>query len=296
MASGVRPTSLSIDPAVLGFLDFLSAPKSLRQLLDAEMDVEPAERRGLLRLLVDAGIVDAVKPRQAQDSDHWWDPRDRAKYESSLLALVQIAHGFTASAVADFCVDHWGRPVPWLARPVIDYLSQIDLSGLDVFEFGGGASTFYWERRCRSVVCVESSQYWYQRLSDETGPGATIYLRQAATDFAEVILETDAYYDIILIDAAPAFRAQCVRPALARLSSRGMIILDDAPFYPEAAAQLRRAGLLEVDLTGYSPLENNFQTTALFMQRTFDLPRQSGPSPAFPFGSPHYQWSSFRPD
>lgn len=75
-----------------------------------------------------------------------------------------------------------------------------------------------------------------------------------------------------------------------------MIILDDAPFYPEAAAELRAAGLLEVDLTGYSPLENNFQTTSLFLQRGFDLPRRTRASPAFPFGSPNFRWSDFGAD
>jgi anti-sigma factor RsiW len=39
------------------------------------------------------------------------------------------------------------QPVPWLARPVLDFLYQLDLSNARVFEYGGGASTWYWARR-----------------------------------------------------------------------------------------------------------------------------------------------------
>jgi len=58
------------------------------------------------------------------------------------------------------------------------------------------------------------------------------YTDPSGKRFADAILETDDRYDIILIDAAPAFRSPCVEPALKRLSPRGMIILDDSPFYP----------------------------------------------------------------
>src|SRR5262249_19107637 len=79
---------------------------------------------------------------------------------------------------------------------------------------------------------------------------------------------------------------------LKRLSARGMIILDDAPLYPDAAEALRKAGLIEVDLTGYSTLEDNLQTTSLFLSRDFDLPRRTTRSPTFPFGSPGFDWKA----
>jgi hypothetical protein len=82
--------------------------------------------------------------------------------------------------------------------------------------------------------------------------------------FAEAILETDDRYDIILIDAAPAFRSHCVEPALMRLSARAMIILDDAPFYARAAEALRNAGLTEFD---FWALEANLWTASLFLSR-----------------------------
>jgi hypothetical protein len=73
-----------------------------------------------------------------------------------------------------------------------------------------------------------------------------------------------------------------------------MIILDDAPFYPHAAEMLRIAGLIEVDVTGFSTLEDNLQTTSLFLSRSFDLPRRTTRSPAFPLGSPGFDWKAFK--
>jgi hypothetical protein len=229
-------------------------------------------------------------------SEIWWDPRDRAQYDATALQLLQIAHGFTRSANENLCKDHWGRPVPWISRPVVDFLAQLDLRDVDVFEYGGGASTFYWKRLCRSVVCVESDPIWAKRLKKEIGSGARILLETDPRAFAEAILVTKKTYDIILIDAAPAFRIECVEPALKRLAPRGMIILDDAPFHVEAAARLRNAGLIEVDVTGFTPLEANLQTTSLFLSRNFDIPRRKGRSPALPFGSPGFDWDRFAPE
>ena len=220
---------------------------------------------------------------------------DNARYGRRHLQLLQIGHGFTRSASEHFSTDNWGRPLPWIARPVIDFLFQLDLSALTAFEYGGGASTFYWTRRCASVVCVESDKGWADRLKAELGPKVRVLLRDEPRAYASAILETSDFYDIILIDAAPTYRPECAGPAVERLSSRGMIILDDAPFYPETAAKLRAAGLIEVDMTGYSPLENNLQTTSLFLSKDFDLPRRANRSPAFPFGSPGFHWDQLAP-
>lgn len=295
LASGVTPATLTIDPALLPLLHLLATPKCLEDVLSAHLPIEALERRPLLSLLLRTGAIEATAPVRETDETYWWDPNDRAKYEASIISLIQVAHGFSSSARRNLCVDHWGRPIPWLARPVIDYLYQLDLSTVDVFEFGGGASTSYWARRCRSVTCAESNTAWCKRLNELSPTNITVLSRSSAEDFSKSILETSRLYDIILIDAAPRFRAGCVGPALMRLAPGGMIILDDAPFYPEAAAELREANLMEVDMTGYSPLENNFQTTSLFLTRDFRIPRRAAKSPQFPFGSPFFHWSAFRP-
>jgi predicted O-methyltransferase YrrM len=291
LSSGSQPSTLVLHSDAMPLIVGLAKPKSLSALMNIPAKIPRAERPALLRKLVSAGIVE-VRSQPAHPKGSWWDPYDRAREETTLFQLIQIAHGFTRSAHVGFCVDESGAPVPWLSRPVLDYLFQLDLSGTRVFEYGGGASTYYWVRHCRSVVCAESNRRWYERLRADLVERASLLLREQEQAYSTAILETEDLYDVILIDAAPRFRRGCAAPALKRLTPGGMIILDDAPFYADIAAELRAAGLIEVDLTGYSPLEDNLQTTALFLTRDFAIPRRRGNSPAFPFGSPGFRWDA----
>jgi hypothetical protein len=287
-----HPKTLVIDSALVPLLLDLVEPRTVSWILDRPSPIGRADRRTVLAILIDLGIIEVTNSPNGIVRRVWWDPNDKAHDETVVLQLIQVAHGFARSADEGFSVDHLGRPLPRIARPVIDFLFQLDLSQLSIFEYGGGASTFYWDRQCATIITVENDKEWANRLAQGVGPRSRILYRPEGQAFADAILETDDRYDIILVDAFPAFRPGCVRPALKRLSTRGMIILDDAPFYPQAAEALRKAGLIEVDVTGFSTLEDNLQTTSLFLSRDFDLPRRARRSPAFPFGSPGFAWSA----
>jgi predicted O-methyltransferase YrrM len=290
LSSPRHPKTLVIDCDLASLLLDLVEPRTVSFILKRQSNISCADRRTVLAILIDLGIVELAKSRCGIVGKVWWDPKDKAHDEAVVLQLIQIAHGFARSADEGFSVDHRGRPLPRIARPALDFLFQLDLSQLSIFEYGGGASTFYWDRRCAALVTVESNKEWADHLMRGVGPRSRILYRPEQHGFAESILESDDRYDIILIDAVPDFRCSCVEPALERLSARGMIILDDAPFYPHAAEVLRKARLIEVDVTGFSSLEDNLQTTSLFLSRAFDLPRRATPSPAFPFGSPGFDW------
>jgi hypothetical protein len=281
-----------IDSDLAALLLDLVEPRTASWILKRKSAINCMDRRTALAILIDLGIIEIKNAPGAVMGKVWWDPNDKARDEAVVFQLMQIAHGFARSAEEGYSVDHLGRALPRIARPVIDFLFQLDLSQLSVFEYGGGASTFYWDCRCARLVSVESDKQWADRLIPGVGLKSQILYRPERQAFADAILETDDRYDIVLIDAAPPFRSACVEPALKRLSPRGMIILDDAPFYPQAAEVLRKAGLIEVDVTGFSTLEDNLQTTSLFLSRDFDLPRRSTRSPVFPFGSPGFDWSA----
>jgi hypothetical protein len=292
LSSPRHPKTLVIDSALAPLLLDLVEPRTVPWILNRQSSISCADRRTVLAILIGLGIIEVANSQCGMVGKAWWDPTDRARYDAVVLQLIQIAHGFARSAEEGFSVDHWGHPLPWISRPVVDFLFQFDLSQLSIFEYGGGASTFFWDSRCAALVTAESNEEWAERLVQGVGPRSRILYRPEEQAFAEAILENDDHYDIILIDAAPAFRSRCVEPALKRLSTRGMIILDDAPFYPDAAEALRKAGLIEVDVTGFSALEDNLQTTSLFLSRDFNLPRRTTRSPAFPFGSPGFDWKA----
>jgi hypothetical protein len=292
LSSPRHPKTLVIDSALAPLLLELVEPRTVSWILERQSTITHADRRTVLAILIDLGIIEVTGPPGRTVGKVWWDPDDKARDEAVVVQLIQIAHGFARSAEEGFSVDHQGRPLPRIARPVIDFMFQLDLSQLSIFEYGGGASTFYWDRNCASLVTAESDKDWANRIAQGVGPRARILYRPERQSFVDAILETNDRYDIILIDALPAFRRGCVGPALERLSKRGMIILDDATFYPHAAEALRNAGLIEIDVTGFSALEDNLQTTSLFLSRDFDLPRRTTHSPAPPFGSPGFDWTA----
>jgi hypothetical protein len=90
----LQPETLIIEPVVLTLLDLLSTPKSIEEVLLAELSIEASERRPLVRLLHRIGAIEGIHPPRSCDVRAWWDPHDRAKYEASLLTLVQVAPGF----------------------------------------------------------------------------------------------------------------------------------------------------------------------------------------------------------
>jgi hypothetical protein len=294
LSSPRHPKTLVIGPDLVPLLLDLVEPRTFSWILKRKSTISWMDRRIVFAILIDFGIIEVKNFPAGTTGKIWWDPNDKARDEVVVLQLIQIAHGFARSAEEGFSVDHLGHALPRIARPVIDFLFQLDLSQLSVFEYGGGASTFYWDHRCAILVSAESDKKWADRLVQTVGPRSRILYRPERQAFANAILETDDHFDIILIDAVPIFRSFCVEPALKRLSPRGMIILDDAPFYPHAAEELRKGGLIEVDVTGYSTLEDNLQTTSLFLSRNFDLPRRTVPSPAFPFGSPGFDWRAVK--
>lgn len=51
---------------------------------------------------------------------------------------------------------------PWIAKSAVDFLEarKADLSDLNVFEWGSGASTAWWSRVARSVTSIEHDHEW----------------------------------------------------------------------------------------------------------------------------------------
>jgi hypothetical protein len=49
-----------------------------------------------------------------------------------------------------------------------------------------------------------------------------------------------------------------------------LIILDNADWFPKSTSALRASNLLQVDMTGFGPVNKYVWTTSLFFDRAFD--------------------------
>lgn len=93
-------------------------------------------------------------------------------YESPRLgaALVTLSRnyltksGWLNSRAQRRSVDRKGFAVPWLTYPAIHFLESKDLSEFTMVEFGGGASTPFFSRRCERVITVETDDNYLESL------------------------------------------------------------------------------------------------------------------------------------
>jgi hypothetical protein len=197
-------------------------------------------------------------------------PRSALAARSAALSIRNLMkeQGHLRTIFSGRPVDPEGSPTPWFTYGAIAYLAQFDLADRDVFEFGSGNSTLFWQSRARSVVSVEDDPVWYREIQAQIDHTRVDH-RLITSPHDYVTSVSTRTFDIIVIDGS--HREQCVAPAIAALRSGGMIILDNADWFPDQAQRLREEDLIEVDFTGFGPINRYTSTTSLFLRRDVQL-------------------------
>ncbi|MBI4663445.1 MAG: class I SAM-dependent methyltransferase [Verrucomicrobia bacterium] len=187
-----------------------------------------------------------------------------------ILVDVLIAKGYGNSVNNQLSVDGNGDPLPWFSYPAIDYLRGLDLTTKHLFEYGAGCSTLFWASMCKDVVSVENDRAWHAKVSSAAPPNAKVLLREDEASYFDAILEDSARYDVIVVDGGLNRRKMAER-SLHRLAPGGFIILDNSDCHVRAAAVLRQADLIQVDMNGFSPINTHETTTSFFFARDFNF-------------------------
>lgn len=195
------------------------------------------------------------------------------------LRILRQGHGHALSLRRREPVDASGRPLPWFTYPAIEYLRQLDFSGRSVFEFGSGGSTVFWCERAARVVSVEHDEAWHDRVRRRLPENGELVFAPDAADYVGALERRPENFDVIVVDGVE--RRACCGAALRKLAPGGLVILDNADWHQKSAAVLREAGLLEVDMTGFGPINDYTWTTSLFFHREFRA-RPAGPRQPMP--------------
>lgn len=203
----------------------------------------------LLRILVPRRVISAIR----------------------LLDVFQRKHGHVRRNDG-FPVNGQGEYQPWLTYPMIEFLKGFDFSGKTVFEYGSGSSTLFWASRARHVTSVELDGEWYRMLLPRIPANVTLMHEPHGGKYAGKIREFACGFDIIVIDGAERYR--CANAAIESLARGGMIILDNAEWYPNTAQMLSSAGFVEVPFSGFSPINAFCSTSTAFLSRDFAFPRK----------------------
>ena len=193
----------------------------------------------------------------------------KAPIQAARSLWFDYAH--VRSAATQEAVDAEGCAIPWYTYPTIEYLRQLDFSGMHVFEYGSGNSTLFWGACAEQVVSAEDDPEWYAALAPKLSGNCELILETDLARYVDVIGRYPEGFDVIVVDGAARGRTRlkCSRAALDCLRPGGLIILDNSDWLPESSRLLRESGLIQVDMTGFVPINGNTQTTSLFLHREF---------------------------
>jgi len=177
-------------------------------------------------------------------------------------------------------VDAKGAEIPWYTYPAIEYLSNFDFKDCSVFEFGSGNSSLFWADRARSVCSVEDNQEWFEVVSKRQKENQIVIHRADEVGYVKSLPEQGKLFEIIVIDGN--WRNECVVEAINCLKDGGMIVLDnsDRIIEKECGRLLREHGFIQMDFSGFGPINGYCWTTSVFMKAPTLLQRNfSGPTP-----------------
>lgn len=114
--------------------------------------------------------------------------------------------------------------MPWYTKPALDEIVTWDLKDKIVFEYGCGASSLWWDKKCSQLYGVEYNTEYFQVVSDKL-PRAIIYWFQDEEKYVNLPKRLKLQLDIIIIDGS--FRDACVPIALECLKPGGKLIFDN---------------------------------------------------------------------
>ena len=197
--------------------------------------------------------------------------------------ILSFDFGQWGSIKTRMCFDAEGRPIPWYTYPAIEYLKQLDMRDKAVFEFGSGNSSLFWSDRAKEVLSVEIRTLWYEMVDRDDRRNLEILFAPYKDEYVNSIVKVNREFDVIIVDGS--FRFDCAKVAVNYLKDGGMIILDNSDWHPKTSEFLRSRNLIEVDFSGFGPINGYTWTTSLFLSRDFAFKPLCGVQPVHSIGS-----------
>jgi hypothetical protein len=211
-----------------------------------------------------------------------------------LIRILTLEYGYLRSVAAETPLDGQQAPLPWYTYPAVEYLKQIDFRSKTVFEYGCGHSTLFWAERAARVVSVEHDASWYARVKPQLPATCELWLETDPDAYADAIRSSATPFDVIVIDGLVAGRTRlkCARAAVPMLRPGGMIVLDNSDWLPESSRFLRESDLIEVDMTGFAPINDYTCTTSFYFDRNYRFAPLADRQPVAGVGAHAYNWES----
>jgi hypothetical protein len=200
------------------------------------------------------------------------------------LKILELDYGHFLSSLKWNACDNSYRPIPWFTYAATEYIKQMDFSQKSIFEYGSGNSTLFWAKRAKLLMSVENDEKWFKYVSRKLvrNKRAKVLLAQTKRSYVNAINVAGEKIDVIVIDGE--YRDDCAKQAVKKINRGGFIILDNSDWFPETAKYLRQQNLIEIDMSGFGPINHYISTTSFFLRRDFYLRAKKEIQPVKPIG------------
>lgn len=199
----------------------------------------------------------------------------RKSYETWSIFSNQM--GWKRSFMEGRPLDGNEHPIPWYTYPAIEFLRSLNLRESRIFEYGCGNSSMFWAALSREVIAVENNTEWARVINALHVPRLTIFEatdRHTYVNSAEV---AGGIFDVVVVDGR--FRRDCAKVACKVVKEDGMIIFDNADWYPEACEDIRKLGWFQIDFSGIGPINSYAWTTSVFLRTSTAFQRNIDVAP-----------------
>jgi hypothetical protein len=193
-----------------------------------------------------------------------------------VIWLILVQYGWLASYARQRSTGTRGRPVPWYSYSAIEYLDSFDWRKARVFEYGCGNSSRFWAARAHVVHAAENDEAWAAKVNAFGLANLRIHHASDKEMYLRTPISLGGEFDVVVIDGR--FRHACVAVAIAVVAPGGVVVLDNADWYPDACAALRRNGWFQIDFSGLGPINAYCTRTSVFVRADVRLTRRE-PAP-----------------
>ena len=187
---------------------------------------------------------------------------------SFLVDKLRNEFGFLESSRSSIPVDGYGNVMPLYSYPCYEYIRSMDWKNANIFEFGCGYSSIWWDNVDANVYGVDSNDEWINKIQSSVCGHLNIELANDGEEYTTSIYRHNLKYDVIVIDGM--YRYDCVEPSLDCLANDGMVILDNSEWHTNTKELLDNSDLMPVHFHGMKPIHVDIETTSCYISRAFN--------------------------
>lgn len=161
-------------------------------------------------------------------------------------------------------INKAGEFVPWFTYPAIHFLETRDISNYQVYEWGGGASSKYFSRKCKHIITVEDDKEWFKFLEKDKAVNQDLIFAGTKEEYVNSINKHEQLFDLIIVDGT--YREDCLRAGVNKLNKHGFMVLDNSDWFPQDVKWLESQGLVHIPFQGFATINDYISVTSFFMK------------------------------